>query len=206
MPEKEQPESDPEGTEDEVPPFIILNTPESPTDSFRKIGLYGPISEENCADVVYSLFTFWEKEEKASEEAPPVEVVISTHGGDASEMFGVYDVMRSFRKEHQLGTYGIGKVMSAGVLLLAAGSKGHRRIGKHCRVMIHSVASGHMGELHNLENELEEVQHTQQQYIKALANETKMSERQIKKVLDKKINVYFTAEEAVKYGIADEVV
>ena len=63
-----------------------------------------------------------------------------------------------------------------------------------------------MGELHNLENELEEVQHTQQQYIKALANETKMSERQIKKVLDKKINVYFTAEEAVKYGIADEVV
>ena len=207
MSEKEPLENEPEEFPEDSSPFVILNTADPGADPLRKIGLYGPINEENCADVVYSLFTFWDKEKKTTEkEDEPVEIVISTHGGDAAEMFGVYDVMRLFRHDHQLGTYGIGKVMSAGVLLLAAGSKGHRRIGKHCRVMMHSVASGHMGELYNLENELEEVQHTQQQYISALAAETKMSEKQIKKVMDKKINVYFTAEEAIKYGIADEVV
>ena len=208
MAQQNAPESDISAeTEEEGPsPLIFLNSP-APEESLRKIGLYGSINEENCADVVYSLFNFDHKATPDEEDSQdPVELVISTHGGDASEMFAVYDVMRMFREKSPLATYGIGKVMSAGVLLLAAGTKGQRRIGKHCRVMMHSVASGHMGELHNLENELEEVQNTQQQYVSALAAETKMTERQIRKVLDKKINVYFTAEEAVKYGIADKVV
>ena len=96
--------------------------------------------------------------------------------------------------------------MSAGVLLLAAGAKGKRRVGRHCRIMLHSVVSGHSGELFNLENELEEAQHTQTSYIKALAQETDMTEKYIKKLLGKKINVYLTAEEAVELGIADEVI
>ena len=72
--------------------------------------------------------------------------------------------------------------------------------------MLHSVVSGHSGELFNLENELEEAQHTQTSYIKALAQETDMTEKYIKKLLGKKINVYLTAEEAVELGIADEVI
>jgi ATP-dependent protease ClpP protease subunit len=95
--------------------------------------------------------------------------------------------------------------MSAGVLIMAAGTKGRRKIGENCRVMLHGVASGHVGQIHNLENELDEAKWTQNRYVKALVKETDMTEKYIKKLFDRRQNVYLTAEESVELGIADEV-
>jgi ATP-dependent Clp protease protease subunit len=121
-------------------------------------------------------------------------------------MFAVYDVMRMVKNDIPISTIGLGKVMSAGVLLLAAGTKGHRKIGKHCRVMIHSVLAGNEGPIHSLENEMNEIRWTQDRYINALIAETKITPATMKKLLEKHVNIYLSAEEAVKYGIADEVV
>ena len=136
----------------------------------------------------------------------PIEFYISTWGGDALGMFAIYDLMRMVREECDISTFGIGKVMSAGVLLLAAGTKGERRVGKHTRIMMHAVRAGHYGALHSLENEMKETRCTQEQHIQALVTETKMTKRQIKTMLEKKIDVYFNAAEAVKFGIADREV
>ena len=96
--------------------------------------------------------------------------------------------------------------MSAGVVLLAAGTKGKRKIGANCRVMIHSVIGGHHGSIENLENEMEEVRWIQEQYNKALCAETDLTPRMLKKLLSRNVNVYLTAQEAVEYGIADIIV
>jgi ATP-dependent Clp protease protease subunit len=96
--------------------------------------------------------------------------------------------------------------MSAGVLLLAAGTKGKRKIGKNCRVMIHSVIGGNVGPLHNLENEMNEIRYIQNAYLKALADETNMTYQQLRRMINRKVNVYLSAEEAVKLGIADIIV
>ena len=96
--------------------------------------------------------------------------------------------------------------MSAGALLLAAGTKGERMIGKNCRVMLHSVIGASHGALHNLENEMEEIRVLQEQHIDCLVEETKMTKRYLKKLLNRKINIYLTAEESVKLGIADKVI
>ena len=96
--------------------------------------------------------------------------------------------------------------MSAAVLLLAAGTKGKRKIGRYCRVMIHGVISGQNGHISDLENEMEETRWTQQQYIGALAKETDMTQKYIKKLVDKKVNVYLNAQEAVDLGIADIII
>jgi len=145
-------------------------------------------------------------EENEEIQYEPFEVVISTYGGAAMEMFAIYDAMRMIREDCEVQTLGLGKVMSAGVLLLAAGTKGQRRIGKNCRVMIHSVIGGQHGPVYNLENEFEEVKWIQEQYINALIEETDMTKRYIKKLLGRKMNVYLTAQEAVELGIADEIV
>ena len=71
--------------------------------------------------------------------------------------------------------------------------------------MIHSCNAGSSGDLHNIENEVKAVKHMQDLYINALCNETHMTKRQIQKLIDRKINVYLTAEEAIEYGIADEM-
>ena len=135
-----------------------------------------------------------------------IEFYISTYGGAADDMFALYDVMRQVKNLTEIHTIGMGKVMSAGVLLLAAGTKGKRKIGKYCRVMIHSAIAGSHGSLPNLLNEMEALQGLQESYINALVAETKMTKSQVKKMLERKVNVYLSAEEAIDLGIADIII
>ena len=185
----------------------------------RTTGLYGSINEEKCAEVITSLIYLRETGKREVLKDPkdieseiitvcdPIEFFISSYGGGAADMFAVYDMIRSLKKQDfDIITVGLGKVMSAGVLLLASGTDGKRKIGANCRVMIHGVISGQHGNLHDLENEMEESRFTQRQYIKALAKETNMTEKYIKKLMDKKLNVYLNAEEAVDLGIADLII
>ena len=173
----------------------------------RMISLFGEIEEEKCGEIAFALrYLANACNGETKEDNEPIEVMISTHGGGAADMFAVYDTMRMVRDDScDVITTGIGKVMSAGVLLLATGTKGKRRVGANCRVMLHGVASGHVGQIYSLENELEEVRWTQDQYIKALAQETDMTQKYIKKLIERRVNVYLTAKEAVELGIADEI-
>ena len=72
--------------------------------------------------------------------------------------------------------------------------------------MMHSVRGGHVGTIHSLENEMGETRWIQKQLIQALVEETNLTEKQLKRMLGKNLDVYLTAEEAVKYGIADIIV
>lgn len=171
----------------------------------RLTGIYGDINEEKCSEAVYGLLTL--SNSVIDPENPlPIEFYVSSHGGQATEMFSVYDVMRAIRQKVPIHTYGIGKVMSAGVLLLAAGTRGERRIGRNCRVMIHGVVAGQHGHIADIENEFSETKMTQKMYIRALADETDMTERYLKKLMERKTNVYLDAEEALSLGIADIIV
>jgi len=179
--------------------------------SIRKVMLYGDITEESSLELIGSLFSIKEFDRTPDVENngyiyEPFELYISTYGGSASDMFAIYDIMRQIREECDISTIGVGKVYSAGTLLLAAGTKGKRKIGKNCRVMIHDIVSGTSGSLHDLKNELKEINMIQKQYISMMARETNMTEREIRNLIKKKINVYLTAEQAVEMGIADEVI
>jgi ATP-dependent Clp endopeptidase proteolytic subunit ClpP len=134
----------------------------------------------------------------------PFRVYISTHGGVVSDMFSILDIMEMIKRGCDIETVGIGKVMSAGVLMLASGTKGMRKIGRNCRVMLHSVISGHHGSFPNVENEMRETKELQDMYFDYLCSCTKLSRRKIKKLLLNNVDVYLSAEEAIKYGIADD--
>ena len=176
--------------------------------------LYGDVNEERAQDIVSALLLLGDKKrvEKAKKKLPEgeelddIKFYLSTYGGSADDMMAIYDMMRQIQEDCEIHTYGLGRVMSAGVVLLAAGTKGKRKIGANCRVMIHSVIGGHHGSIHNLENEMEEVRWIQDQYNKALCAETDLTPRMLKRLLSKNVNVYLTAQEAVDYGIADIIV
>lgn len=214
--------------------FSLLTPPEEEANN-RILGLYGEVSLEKSELVVYTLLTLHRNrmklvprpltavqkrkisaaekkgvepdiEIKFDEVSQPIDFVISTPGGRAVDMFSIYDTMRMVRKDCEISTFGLGQVMSAGTLLLASGTKGKRKIGKHTRVMIHQVSAGTAGPHHEMINEIAEIEHTQKQYIKCLASETKMTETMIKKLFERKVNIYLSAEEAVKHGFADIIV
>ena len=193
---------------------IIFAPPEK---KMRTVGIMGEINDDTGAEVVFGLLSLHnsavhyepvdiENEDSEMKEViMPIDMVISTPGGNADDMFAIYDTMRSIRDEVPIRTRGIGKVMSAGVVLLAAGTKGERSIGKNCRIMVHSVIGGHVGPMHQLDNEMEEIRNIQDQYIAVLSEETKMTQRYLRNLMKKKVNVYLSATEAVELGIADKI-
>jgi ATP-dependent Clp protease protease subunit len=178
-----------------------------PEPDLRIIGMFCDVHEEKVAEVIHAMLYLNEMNKLAKEaDRRPIEFYLSTYGGSADDMFALYDIMRSIRKETEIHTLGLGKVMSAGVLLLAAGTPGKRRIAKNCRVMIHSVAAGNHGNLQDLTNELEAISDLQKMYTNCLVAETNMTENDIKDMLNRNVNVYLSAVEAVKLGIADVIV
>tara|TARA_R100001594_G_scaffold613_3_gene2460 strand:- start:9381 stop:10073 length:693 start_codon:yes stop_codon:yes gene_type:complete len=207
----EQNEESEELAEQSVEELTSLLSLPAETPPCRLTGIYGELNEEKCSEAVYSLLLLKDAgrihdPETGEESYAPIDFYISTYGGSAAEMFAVYDIMRDTRDECPIHTHGIGKVMSGGVLLLAAGTKGARKIGKNCRVMIHGVVSGQHGRLEDVENEFEEAKLTQRLYFRALAEETNMTEKYLKKMIERRTNVYLDAEEAVDLGIADIII
>ncbi len=202
--------------------IVIVNNIQAPGDEhpeLRTISLYGDITERKGSEVVAALLylentalTQVLKDPKDPESdiltvARPVNMYVSTHGGVASDMFSILDVMDMVKKNTcDIHTYGVGKVMSAGVPILAAGTKGKRKIGKNCRIMLHNVLAGAGGTIFNMENELEEIKWVQDSYIETLASYTKMTKSKIKKMLKTQRDVYISAQEAIELGIADEII
>jgi ATP-dependent Clp endopeptidase proteolytic subunit ClpP len=188
---------------------------EPPRPELRMTGIYGDVNEDRCSEAIYGLMALHlsgtesrladpeDENSEIVETYQPIDFIVSSHGGLAADMFSVYDTIRDIRDKSPIHTKGLGKVMSAGVLLLASGTKGQRRIGRYCRVMIHGVMAGQHGYLADVENEFKETRAIQRMYVKALAEETSMSEAYVRKLMNKKTNVYLDAEEAVKLGIAD---
>jgi len=197
---------------------LIMPAAASDKPDSRTIGLFGEVEEGKISQIIGAMIELAEDAEVENPTNPddpdseveivnqPIELLLNTPGGSADDMFALYDIMRVVKNKCDIETFGIGKVMSAGVLLLAAGTKGKRKIGKNCRVMIHSVIGGNVGPLHNLENEMNEIRYIQNAYLKALADETNMTYQQLRRMINRKVNVYLSAEEAVKLGIADIIV
>ena len=219
MARNEQPDPAEPKEEIKTSDFVIFPDLEG-TPKTRTISLYGEVNEELCRLAILNLYYYrdtgkYEEEVDTEDEDAepetievyePIDLIVSTEGGSVTDMFSVYDCMRDIREKCEINTFGVGKVMSAGVLLLAGGTRGKRKVGRHCRLMLHAVSGGQFGSLKELEVDIKEVRWYQTQFIKALARETKLSEREIRSIFRKKTDTYFDAEQAVEWGIADEIV
>jgi ATP-dependent Clp protease, protease subunit len=199
---KKNKEEEPPKEEDQTVVDLLGSLSKGPEQ--RSIMLVGEINEEKSGDLISALLVL-SQEKLEPDTDSDIKLYISTYGGAAHEMFGIYDMMNYCKQFCDIQTIGMGKVMSAGTLLLAAGTPGKRKLGEHCQIMIHSVNGGSMGELHSLENEMDQMKNLQDTYIQCLSNETSMTKRQIQTLINRKVNVYLSAEEAIEKGLADGV-
>lgn len=172
------------------------------------LALYGKVNEEECSEIVHTLYGQKLACEAGVRKPKPIKLLVSTHGGDAVEMFSVYDTMKYAQKTYPIHTIGMGKIMSAGTLILAAGKKGKRKIGANCRLMIHNVKGmpPYPDCYDILKTEIKEIEWFQERYIECLVKETYLTEEDLRAVLESKQNVYLDAAEAVKCGFADKII
>ena len=99
----------------------------------RTMMLYGDVNEERAGDMVAGLLMLHGHRKEEEDADNSIKFYISTYGGSADDMFSVYDIMRFVKQECEIETIGMGKIMSAGTLLLASGTKGKRRDNTHPR-------------------------------------------------------------------------
>lgn len=154
-----------------------------------------------------SLQFFYEKFMRL-ENDPSVSVIsilISSYGGDVTIMNAMRDLMKSSQK--RICTVAMGKAMSAGITLLAAGTKGYRFATPNSSLMFHEISTLHHGKATELEYSAANTSQVNQQILKNFATDTnqtvKFLEDQIKS--RKNTDWFLNPQEAVKCGIIDHI-
>lgn len=169
----------------------------------NKVMFYGPVNEKTSSEFIANLITLHDRLEKDMD----IEIYLSTSGGNTDDMFAIIDVMNIIKKERDISVTCIGKTMSAGILLACSATKKKRYSTPNTRFMLHEVVfdSGGGSTTYN-NHEFTEAKFIQESYIKNIAANTKLTEKKILKLIEGGHHHYFTAEEAKKYGIIDEII
>lgn len=170
-----------------------------PLDS-RILSLTGDVTESLVREAVIGIFRLSE-----ADAVKPITLIVNTYGGSVDETFALYDAMKMSLAP--VRTVGLGKVMSAGCLILAAGTKGQRLMGRNARLMYHAGYEHNGGDILEQQNNLKEFARTEVLYDKLVAKETGRTFKQVEALYKKKrVDRYLTATQALKFGFVDRLV
>ena len=165
----------------------------------RKIFLWDEVSDESAADIVRKLLYLDMLDHKKE-----ITLYMSTPGGSISAGMSIYDTMKLIKAPIKVVVIGI--AMSMGSILLSAAPKGKRFLSPSARVMIHQpLIMGQMsGSAVDIHIQAKELERMRQELNKILAD---ASGQPIEKIAaDTDRDFFLTAQEAIEYGLADEIV
>lgn len=137
-------------------------------------------------------------------EDPKADIMlyINSPGGSVYDGMAIYDTIQHIKND--VSTVGIGLQASMGAFLLSSGTKGKRFILPHARVMIHQPSAGTRGKVTDMEIDLKQSLELRKELNEILAKNTGQKLSKIEKDVDR--DYWMTAEDAVKYGIADKII
>ncbi len=131
-----------------------------------------------------------------------ITMYINSPGGSFTSMTAIYDTMQFIRPTIQ--TVCLGQAASAAAVLLAAGSPGRRLALPNSRILIHQPATeGVYGQVSDLEIQANEIQRVRNTLEQLLAKHSSKSPEQVRNDIER--DKILTAEEAVEYGLIDQV-
>ncbi|MDR2538955.1 MAG: ATP-dependent Clp protease proteolytic subunit [Bifidobacteriaceae bacterium] len=140
-----------------------------------------------------------------SEEDPDKDITlyINSPGGSISDGLSIYDVMQFVKPD--VITVGIGLAASMGQFLLSSGTKGKRFAFPHTRIMMHQPTGGIYGKVTDVSVTVKEIAYLKKMLSELIAEQTGQT---LEKILNdvEKHDVWFTAQEALKYGFIDHIV
>lgn len=163
-----------------------------------RIIFIGTEIDDHFANLIIAQLLFLKMEDPKKH----VSIYINSPGGDVSAGLAIFDTMRFLGCE--IRTYCIGQAASMGALLLAAGTKGKRYTLPNSRIMIHQPHGGIGGSSSEMKLQADEILFFKKRINEILAECTGQTVEKL--ILDSDRDFYLSAEEAVAYGLVDEVV
>jgi ATP-dependent Clp protease protease subunit len=153
--------------------------------------------DDGVANVVIAQLLHLESESPDS----PINLYLNSPGGSVTSMLAIYDAMQFIRPE--VGTACVGQAASSAAVLLAAGAPGRRTVLPHARVVLHQPSGGGQGALPDLALQAKEISRVRAETEQLLALHTGRSVEQVRE--DTERDLVLTADEAVAYGIVDDI-
>ncbi len=163
----------------------------------RVIFLTGPI-EDYGANLVVAQMLFLEAENPDKD----IHLYINSPGGSVTSGMSIYDTMQFIKPD--VSTLCIGQAASMGAVLLAGGAKGKRQALPNSRVMIHQVLGGFQGQASDIEIHTKEILSIKSKLNEILAKHSGQKVDKVAKDSDR--DNFMSPDEAVKYGLIDNVV
>ncbi len=162
----------------------------------RIILLSGEINDEVASAVVAQLL-FLEAEDAEKD----IYMYINSPGGVVTSGFSIFDTMNYIKPD--VATICMGQAASMGAFLLSSGQKGKRYALPNARIMIHQPLGGAQGQATEIEIQTKEILRIKRNLNEILSANTGQKLAKIEKDTDR--DFFTSADEALKYGIIDEI-
>ncbi len=160
--------------------------------------LVGEINEESVSECIK-----WIVYENLDSKEKILTLYVNSTGGDLYQAFALIDIMQS--SKHSVRTIAVGSIMSAAFLIFTAGAKGERYLAANTGIMCHQFSGSADAKYHDLKAEMKENEMLNQKMINILKDATGLTPSKIKSKLLPASDVYLTAQEALDFGIADQL-
>ena len=162
----------------------------------RIIFLSGEIDDAVANTVIAQLIYL-----EAKDPTKPINMYINSPGGSVSAGLAIYDTMNYIRSD--VCTICVGLAASMGAFLLSSGARGKRFALPNSEIMIHQPLGGAQGQASDIKIQAEHILRTKDKLNRILSKNTGKDLAQIVKDTDR--DNYLTAEEALEYGLIDEI-
>lgn len=163
----------------------------------RIVFLGGPVSDQ-MANIVIAQLLFLEHEDPKKE----IQIYLNTPGGSVTAGLAIYDTMQYVKPD--VSTICVGMAASMGAVLLGAGKKGRRYALPNSEILLHQVMGGVEGQASEVEITARQILKIKDRLNHVLAKHTGQTVQKIEKDTDR--DFYMAPEEALKYGLIDEIV
>jgi ATP-dependent Clp protease, protease subunit len=164
----------------------------------ERIVFIGQEIDDEIANLVVAQLIHLEAEDPDKD----ISLYVNSPGGVVYAGLGIYDAIQYVRPDVQTICFGV--AMSMGALLLAAGAEGKRLALPNSKILIHQPSGGFQGKSADIDIHAREVIALRERIDEIYSRHTGRSAEELHRDMDR--DRFFTAEEAVEYGLVDRVI
>ena len=161
----------------------------------------GEIESESVNDIIHLIYEINEEDAKKT-YVEPIKLIINSFGGELYSGLALIDVIDSSQTPIHMICHG--SAMSMGLIVFASGHV--RYASKYATFMYHEATYPTDGKIAHHRQEMEEVQRTDTLCDEYLISKSKLTNKQLQPIRDKRGEWYFDVKTAQKYGLVDELI
>lgn len=137
---------------------------------------------------------------------PAINIYLNTVGGYIYDMFSIYDEIKKLTSEYIVNIYCVGKIMSAGTIIMLATDLEHRFAYQNTTFMYHTLSGGAFGKMKDMEEDVEESKRLHKSMWNILKEKTEIPEEKLDEIYKCKKDWYITADQAKKFKVVSKII